>query len=290
MARLFIRRDDLGLRTAMGEALLPMLVGAMSFLAGLAVAGALASGTLARHWQGDTARAVTIQVPANEANAVPAVLAATRATPGMSDVRVLPVAAVDELLKPWLGDDVAALGLPIPIVIAADGPGGDGSALTASLTRVTPGVLVQTGALWAARVAALTASLRACAAAMLVIVAMVAAAMVTLATRAGIAQRHFEIEIIHGLGALDGDIARRFAARAAWLALLGGAGGSLAAGPVLMWLSGLAAPFAGVAPQSAWPGLSPALWFVLPTLPLLAGGIGWATAQVTVRRWLGRLT
>lgn len=289
MARLFVRNDYLGLRAAMGDRLLPLLVGAMSFLAALALAGALASTALALHWQGDTARAVTIQVPAAEAAAMPAVLAMVQSTPGMSAVRVLSADEVDRLLKPWLGDDVAALGLPIPAVIAGDWRGGDLAGLTAGLVKLAPGSLVQTGAVWAARVAALTASLQACAAAMLVIVAMVAAAMVALATRSGIAQRREEVEIIHGLGALDGDIADRFAARATWLTLLGSAGGTLAALPVLVWLSGLAAPFAGVAPQAGWPGLPEALWLALPILPMAAGVIGWGTAQITVRGWLGRL-
>ena len=56
------RGDLLGLRSALSDRLLPVLVGAMSFLAALALGGALACANLAQSWQGDTAAALTIQI------------------------------------------------------------------------------------------------------------------------------------------------------------------------------------------------------------------------------------
>ena len=46
----------------MADRLLPTLVGAMSFLAALAIAGTLAAAALASHWQSDTGSALTVQV------------------------------------------------------------------------------------------------------------------------------------------------------------------------------------------------------------------------------------
>ena len=43
------RADDLGLRRAASDRLLPLIVGAMAFLAALAFAAALAAAGLARH-------------------------------------------------------------------------------------------------------------------------------------------------------------------------------------------------------------------------------------------------
>jgi cell division transport system permease protein len=160
--------------------------------------------------------------------------------------------------------------------------------LQAELQKISPGTLLACGADWAGRVAALTTSLQACAAAVLLIVALVAAAVVAVATRSGLAQRREAVEIIHGLGALDADIADRFAARAMVLTVSGAIVGALLALPVLLWLAALAAPFAGAA-RSARPGLPAALWVALPALPLAAAIIGWGTAQITVRGWLRRL-
>jgi cell division transport system permease protein len=292
------RADYLGLREALGDQLLPVLVAAMSFLAALAMAGALASAALAARWQSDAASQLTIQVPQPTAPGadgktarLDAVLAALQAMPQVVDARVMSQQDVTALIAPWLGADPAQIGLPLPGVISARWVGGGSPAeLAAALGKLAPGTLVQTGALWAGRVTALTASLQACAAAVLAVVALVAAAVVAVATRAGLAQRRETITLVHSLGALDDDIAARFAARITVLAFAGAAVGALLALPVLAWLAALAAPFIGAEGRGAgWSNLPPALLVALPALPLVAALIGWATAQLTVRRWLRRL-
>jgi cell division transport system permease protein len=121
--------------------------------------------------------------------------------------------------------------------------------------------------------------------------------VISVATRAGLSVRREAIVIVHGLGATDGFIAGRFAARATLLAAVGAAGGALAALPILLTLARMAAPFVGEE-QAAGAGdsmadvlgsLAAPLWLALPCLPLLAGAIGFATAQSAVRRWLRRL-
>jgi cell division transport system permease protein len=289
--------DLLGLRDAMADRVLPVLVGAMSFLAALAVAGAIAAAALATHWQGDTSAALTIQVtgpgdPAATGNLsrLNAVLQALATAPNVAAMHQLTTPEIDRLLQPWLGADSAQLALPVPAVITAIWRGaGEPDALRAALESVAPGTLVETGARWAARVAALTTSIQACAASILVIVALVAAAIVAVATRAGLAQGREAIEIIHGLGALDSDIADRFAARATLLAAIGAATGALAALPVLFWLAALTAPFGAITAHAALPALPITLWAALPVLPVAAAIIGWGTTQVTVRGWLRRL-
>src|SRR5437764_14983904 len=57
------RFDDLGLKRALSDRLLPSLVGAMAFLAALALAGAIAASALARHWQQGAGGIMTVQVP-----------------------------------------------------------------------------------------------------------------------------------------------------------------------------------------------------------------------------------
>jgi len=288
------RVDHLGLRSAMADRLLPMLVGAMSFLAVLAIAGVLAAAALAAQWRGDTGAALTVQVPdaakpaaTGASNRVQAVLGVLRATPGVTAAKTLSGAELDKLLKPWLGEDAENLALPVPAVLTASWSGaGSIASLRAALDEAAPGTLAETGARWAARVAALTTSLQDSAAAILVIVALVASAVIAIATHAGLSQRRETIAIIHGLGALDSDIADRFAWRATLLASFGAIIGAGFAVPVLLWLATLAAPFAGVLPQSGSPSLPPLLWAILPAIPIAAAAIGWVTSQLTVRGWL----
>ncbi len=141
----------------------------------------------------------------------------------------------------------------------------------------------------------LVSSLQACAGLALLLVAGVAAAVIAVATRAGLSTRREAIEIVHGLGATDGYIAGRFAARATLLAAVGAAGGAVVALPILLALARMTAPFGGETGASADTlqdalGTLPApLWLALPCLPASAAVIGFVTAQAAVRRWLRRL-
>ena len=307
--------DDLGLRRALSDRLLPMLVGAMAFLAALALAGVVAAAALAQHWQQGAGATLTVQVPdpgtghsgtgpsgtgpsgtgPPGAGRLDRVLAALRATPGVADAHPLDDAELDTLLRPWLGPREARIALPLPAVIAVrlDNPLLDVPSLAARLQAIAPGTLAEPHDVWMRRLGILARSLQACAALAMAVVAFVAVAVVTVATRAGLAARRDAIEIVHGLGATDGFIAGRFARRATWLATMGALGGAVLALPVLMGLTGLAAPFGGNAAPDGLAGLAaampPSLWLGLPALPPLAAAIGWLTAQATVRRWLRRL-
>lgn len=293
------RRDLLGVRAALSGWLLPVLVGAMSFLAALALGGVLACATLAQSWQGSTRSALTIQVPqpnvpaANPAltrlQAVQQILAHTQA---VQHIQVLSETEINHLIAPWLGSNATTLGLVLPAVITAQWQQpGSPDGLAAQLQQASPGTLVKTGALWAQRVARLTTSLQACAWAVLLIVALVAAAVVAVATRSGLVQLRETIETVHGLGALDSDIAARFARCATGWAFVGAVGGVVLALPVLAWLAWIALPFMAPLPSAVHTilGLPPALLGLTPLLPAGAALIGWLTAQLTVRGWLRHL-
>jgi cell division transport system permease protein len=292
------RAERIGLKAAMADRLLPFMVAAMSFLASLALAGSIAAASLATHWLSGAQGIITIEVP-DPAQAGPAgvlrgaaVLAALAATPGISNPHQLARREVIRLLKPWLGDDAAG-GLPItlPAIMLAQIPDDVGvQAVAAKLDSIAPGTLIDSGARWATRLSALTGSLRASAISVLLIVAFVAASVVAVAVRAGLAQRREAIEIIHGLGALDSDIANQFAQRAMRLAGLGGAAGGLIALPVLIWLAHLSAAFVITAPRVDIFGELPAALWAAPVIFTVATAlIGWFAAQITVRGWLKRL-
>ena len=55
--------DELGLRQALDDRMLPALVAAMAFLAALGLAGFVAAASLAHHWQNGAASTLTVQVP-----------------------------------------------------------------------------------------------------------------------------------------------------------------------------------------------------------------------------------
>lgn len=352
------RADRIGLRAAMADRLMPFVVGAMSFLAALALAGSIASGTLAQHWLAGARGLLTIEVPdpgnapkaatvtaaasgqsgqkpagqkqagknqggknqAGQKNATTraqAVLAALSEQDGIQDARRLDRKEINRLLRPWLGNDALAVAaksggattgsggkdgsgdampVTLPAVIVGHARYGvtpDASALQSKLEAIAPGTVVDSGTRWAARLGALTTSLRASAAVIVLVVALVAASVVAVAVRAGLAQRREAIEIIHGLGALDSDIAGQFARRAMRLSAIGGLIGSLLSLPVLLGLAALSSAFVTEAPFRAGggPPLLPALLWATPVLfTVITAVIGWLAAQVTVRGWLRQLT
>ncbi|HEX4368719.1 MAG TPA: cell division protein FtsX [Rhodopila sp.] len=297
--------DELGLRRALSDRMLPLLVAAMTFLAALAMAGWFGTAALARHWQQGADTSLTVQVPqATDPAAhggqtrLAAVLALLTGTPGVASAHALSDQELADLLKPWLGQGAERLAIPIPAVIAVRLTDADPhlEPLSHRLDDVAPGTLVEDHDRWIARLAVLARSLQACAALALLLVAGIAASVIAVATRAGLSTRREAIEIVHGLGATDAYIAGRFAARATLLAAGGAAAGALVALPVLLALARMAAPFVGepaAAAADTLPdalgALPAALWLALPCLPVSAGAIGFATAQGAVRRWLRRL-
>ncbi len=284
--------------------MLLLLVAAMAFLAALALAGVVGVRALAAHWQEGAGSALTVQVPrpADQEGGqtrIARVLAVLHDIPGVASARKLSQTELAELLRPWLSDGAELMAIRLPAVIAVRLAAGapNPEQLGARLAAAVPGTLTESHGMWVQRLSLLAGSLQACAWLALAVVAAVAAAVVAIATRAGLAARREAIEIVHGLGATDGYIADRFASRATGLAAIGGGLGALAALPVLLVLARLAAPFAAARPEAAadasglamLAALPPPLWLTLPVLPLAAAAIGFLTAQVTVRRWLRRL-
>ena len=122
--------DELGLRRALSDRMLPFLVAAMAFLAALALAGWFGTAALSRHWQQGAGSSLTVQVPrATEPSArgdqtrQAAVLALLIGTPGVASAHALSDQELGDLLRPWLGQGPEKLAISLPAVIAVRDPG-----------------------------------------------------------------------------------------------------------------------------------------------------------------------
>jgi cell division transport system permease protein len=310
------RTDELGLRTTLSTRMLPLLVAAMTFLAALAAAGAVAASRVSTHWAQGAGAALTVQVPRGnepallqsgqpgETSRLATVVALLNSADGVASARPLGQAELLRLLKPWLGNqaDLPALPLPAVIEVHLSDPAADLAAVTARIDVAAPGTLIEHHESWLSRLADLTRSLQACAALALALVAGVGVAVIVVATRGGLSARRETIEIVHLLGATDQTIANRFAARCTVLAGAGAVFGAVAALPVLLALAYLAAPFSINASNTlpaptdlrdlvmaAMAALPTQIWLTQLALPFSAILVGWLTAQATVRSWLKRL-
>ncbi len=260
------------------DRLLPLQVAALVFLAALAGAGGLAATGLADRWR-QAGDGTIVQVP--EANA-----AAAAALLGPAAHRLSP-AEVAAALKPFLGEDAVRPAIPLPAVftLAASPPQGAEQALA----RAVPDALVSHGTVWQQRAAALAGSLTSGAVLVAASVALLAAGGLAMTTRAALSASRESLEIVHQLGATDGQIAFRLAAGASLRTLAGAAVGSAAAVPVLLVLVRLMAALQPLPPGEVPASLPSAVWGLLAALPLLAALVGWSAAQATARAWLRRL-
>lgn len=295
-----VRFDELGLRRAPADRMVPFLVAANAFLAALAIGGWVGAAVLSKHWESGAGSTLTVQVPraaepdaAGSGTRLAAVQAMLNVAPGVDSTKTLSDDQLNALLRPWLGADMKNLAVPVPAVIAVHMTGDSNglNGLAARLAQSAPGTIVEDHAAWAGQIGVLARSLQLCSGLVLLIVTLVTAAVIVVATRAGLAARREAISIVTQLGATDGYIARRFARRAAALASVGGIIGGLFALPIVVMLTTLATPLAGGAVPTltspeALSFLPLPLWLLPVILPVAAAAIGYLTTQITMRRWL----
>src|SRR5580698_10338556 len=88
--------DELGLRRAISDRMLPFLVASMAFLAALALSGWVGAATLASSWQTGAAATLTVQVPQpgdpaaqGGGTRLARVLATLHAAPAVAEARAL---------------------------------------------------------------------------------------------------------------------------------------------------------------------------------------------------------
>lgn len=295
------RPDEFGLRRAWATWVTPLLVATMAFLAALSIAGWAGAEFLARQWEEDAASGLTVLVPAPtdpDASASGTRLAAVRdrlaATKGVGSVSSVGEEYLNTLLRPWFGADLDRLAVQMPAVVAVRLTGAvDLTALAAGLAERAPGTVVEDQEAWSDKLRAVGRTATRCAGLVLSIVGLTTAAAIAAAIRSGLSARRGTIAVASQLGATDGHIAMRFALRAARLASIGGAIGGLASLPVVCAVTALAAPFAGrsvLTPAEALTLLPLRFWLLPPILAVATGAVGFITAQITVRRWLRRMS
>lgn len=276
--------------------LLPWVVAVMAFLAGLAAVAGVALDGAARAWRTGLAGSLTVEVPApagegqSQDRRAAAVVDALRGTAGVRDARALGAAEMAALLEPWLGRGGALDALPLPrlvdVVLDPAHPP-DLDFLGKRVEQAAPGARIDDHKLWLDRLTGLARATELAAAAAVALIGAALAAVVIFATRAAFAAHAETIELLHLIGAQDGQIAGHFQRRAMAMALKGGLLGAALAALTLAGLAfsggGLELPFG---PRAL---LAPAGLVALGLVPAAAAGVAWLTARLTVLRALAQM-
>lgn len=301
MTRVGGKHDLLALGRDGTDRMLSTIVAVMTVLATLAVAAALAAQGLESRWQRQLAGVMTVRIPpvgeadnsAGDDQRQKLALEVLARVPGIAGAVALDPARSVALLTPWLGAEVAAslpLARLIDIRLTAD------SALSARvlqrrLRQVVPGAIVDDHRRWFKDVSALTTTIAAVGAAVLLLVSIATAAVISLAVRAGVRVHREQIELIHIMGASDGFIANQFQWHVFRRALLGAVFGAAVAGGGLwatsLWRAG--GPRLGMADLAGAIDFTAADWLVLATIPPVTAVLAMAVARGSVLLTLARL-
>lgn len=213
---------------------LVFVVAVLCFLACLTALAALAANRAAEGWSAQLTGSATVVVRA-KAGETPDSAAARAAetlagVKGVVQAQALTKDKAEALLEPWIGRDALVADLPTPRLVTLDlDPKAPASAeaLTKALHEAAVDAVVDDHSRWIADIKRGAGLARWSALGVFALIAAATAAVITFATRAGLAARHEVIEVLHHSGAEAGFIARlfqnRFAAMAASAGLLGGA-------------------------------------------------------------------
>lgn len=292
------RRIELPLGGDANRRFIPLIVGAMVYLAALALAGTFALDGTIRQWSDNLRGALTVQLPGvaqepegDEAQArIDAAVGVLLETTGVLSATALPHAQSQALLEPWLGAGDLPTDLPIPIivdVIVDTGARINYEDLGQRLEDVVPGARINDNGVFLSRLVTLARVIQLVGLVVVLIVAIAAVSIVVFATRAGMTSHRDTIELLHLIGARDNYIARRFVTHALSYGL---SGGLLGLALAVLTLGALALAARGV-DQALLPRLSLDLtaWVALLCVPLASALIAMITARMTVLRALRRL-
>jgi cell division transport system permease protein len=261
------------------------VMGVMVFLTVLVAALGLATLAARNGLDRQIAGRLTVQVidgdPSRRDAGAGRVLALLRARPDVERAEPVDAAAMAELLRPWLGSDAEAAGLPIPAMIDVDlrDPAAS-DRVAAAVARVQPGARVEAQGVSLSPVSGFMASLTWLAGLLVALMAGATAAVVVLAARAGLEAHRETIGVMHMLGSTDVQVARLFQRRLAIDAALGGGIGAGVAALVVVavgWqVRGLGSELIGAAT------LTPRDWVILALLPVAFVALATLAARIAV--------
>ena len=291
------RRSDLPLSRDPSVRLVPWIIGLMTYLACLMLAGSLLLSELLGHWTSGLSGTVTVQVLPHERESgkllderVDKLVRILERTNGITGAKAIPLEEIATLLEPWMGGAMVLESLPIPRLIDVrldimDPPSMD--ELRTMLSNADNGALLDDHGVWQDQLADLVGALELVAGFIVLLVGLATVGIVIFATRSGMAAHQEVIEVLHLIGAEDDYIARQFQNLALSQGLRGGIIG-IATGAATIWGLGYAADHIdnAILPPVrllAWH------WVVLSALPAVTALIAKSTARRTVTRSLKRM-
>lgn len=217
----------------------PYLIAIMTFAMMVVAAAGLALANMAGVVAQAAENRFVVQLADGSGGRLEAAVGAARSADGVIAVRPVPEREMRRTLERWIGPAGLGADLPVPALVHLElAPGADPAAIGRRVEQAVP------GARFVAEQATLKPLLRSVRAlqwlalALVVLMALATSAAVVLAARGALDTHRPTIEIMHGIGATDSQIARLFQRKIAIDALAGALFGGAAAALVLLVIAG----------------------------------------------------
>jgi cell division transport system permease protein len=229
----------------------PILIAIMTFVMVVVGASGLALANTASVVKSGVEHRYSIQISDGVARAA-AAMSVAKAQAGVSRVQQVPPEDLRRTLERWLGPAGREADLPLPAIIDIDlTQGADAARIGQAIEQAVP------GARFVAHRHSLEPLLKALrgltllALGLVLLIALASAAAVVLAARGALDTHRGTIEVMHGIGATDDQVARLFVRQIAIDALMGGVVGAAIAGLIIALIlggAGTATMLAGTPP------------------------------------------
>lgn len=295
------RKQELPLKGEQTSLFLQVIISIAVFIFAITLSGVLSVDSMISSWNKSILGSLTVQIiPINDTNKEKAkaetlayeekAVEFLRSVNGIIKVTPLSDQQLDELLHPWLGDEVNISDLPTPRIIDVKiSPKAeiDFLQLAKDLAVASPQASLDNHKLWLNKLIAFADGLKLIASTILLLVAAITSGAIFYTTQMSLGLHHNIIEILHIIGAKDAYIAQQYAKRMAFLGFVGGFIGLGFAVPAIFFIGNLAKSIEGGIISDA--SLSIADWISILILPLFAMLISMLTAYYTVKRTLKKM-
>jgi cell division transport system permease protein len=299
--RMGLREYDLPLNKSEDSNFLTLLVCLMSFLAILALTGTFALSGMTARWSSGLENKITIEIPAETAEGhllsndtvdkeTQKVANGLYTNPNIKSLEVMDDEKMQELLSPWIGNNLSLEDLPMPSLISVELKTSTADAiekLKNDVAEISDYAIVQSHQDWLKDLIQFSKTLKFLALSIAVIIAVSTITAITAGIRTRMSIHKKEVELLHLMGASDDYIARQFQRHAMMISLQGSIIGTIAGISMTLLVISLSG-FSGTSliPQIE---ISISQFLSLCTIPLAACLIAGVTSRFTVLRALARM-
>ncbi len=292
---------DLPLNKGSDTNFLVLLISLMSFLAVLALSGSIAINSMTNRWSSGLENKITIEIAVEtkeghilsqetigqETIALYKMLSENKR---VKSANVLNHEDIQELLSPWIGNDMNLEDLPLPGLIAIELHNIDEKGLkelTEEIEKTSQYAQLETHREWLSDLINFANTLQMLALVVTLIIGSITIIAIAYAVRTRLALHHNEVALLHHMGASDNYIARQFRNHAIILSFKGGMIGT-SAGIAMTFILTLLSRNSGT---DLIPVINIGLWgmALLLLIPVIVCSVAVITSYLTVLRSLAKM-